>query len=909
MHLDDNLLVALAAHVTDSQAWRDAQPHLDTCPSCRAALAGAAKAISQRAQSLSGTALEQPTQPSDRSASPRGLSLVGATFAGRYRIDAELGRGGMGIVYRAWDERLSRSVALKVASRPAEAQYRERLLREARAMASISHPRVVAVHDTGEHDGQLYVAMELIDGVTLDRLISERRPRARELLRLGAQVAEGLAAIHAAGLVHRDVKPANVMIDRAGNAKVMDLGLVRQGAEPHAPAHGAGPLSTASSQTAETKEHVRATPSGTRLGAVLGTVGYMAPEQLRGENVGPAADQFSFCVTLYECLARRRPFDTSDFEAWQSGAATPAPALVKARGLPSHVSRVIARGLERDPAKRYADLPALMAALEHRPHRRAYVLGSLAAVAGVVAAGAWWGQGALATRECQVRGRRVEQVWNPAVRARVRGAVLGSSRTYPVEQLDRALLELDERAARWSERAETLCRDERAGKLAAQAASAERTCLDELLGSLRGLAGAFEKASPSTSLALASSVKDLHTVASCAARRPDALGSDAWSSEARARIAEHLARARMGQLTEAVDGLGAVAHEAAGRGARAIQVSAELSRTGVLLRASRHDERTVAEVKAAVRLAEAEGLDELVFVGRRQLAELYGRWLRDAATANEVTQDARAALERLGSPPAEAGSLALVEAWNLSAADDMRGALLKIDEAERLCATECAPELRAAIPAARASMWAQVDPGEKGVTETRRATELIERLYGPESVELFSPLVQQCKVAVTAEAFEEAVRSCDRALALAAKYQLEPSGLLALALSLRGMSHHELTHPELSRADLDAAEALYEGLPGVDPFARIVNLSYLALLDAEEHRPQARARATSALELAKLRGEGEVVALPTLVLGLALGDTREGREHFESGRKVFAAVEDASTLRWIDKERDRIWKR
>src|SRR5262249_26844715 len=159
---------------------------------------------------------------------------------------------------------------------------------------------------------------------------------------------------------------------------------------------------------------------------------------------------------------------------------------------------------------------------------------------------------------------------------------------------------------------------------------------------------------------------------SCGANKPDRLGSDPWSVDARAKIAEQQARARMGQTTEAIDGLKRLAQEAALRGARPIQVSAELSRTQLEIRAARHDEHTLTDVKAAVRLAEAERLDALAFTGRRQLAELYGRWRRDPAAAKEAMQDARAALERIGSPAAEAGALAYTEAWNLSAAGDPR---------------------------------------------------------------------------------------------------------------------------------------------------------------------------------------------------------------------------------------------
>src|SRR5262249_22246367 len=152
--------------------------------------------------------------------------------------------------------------------------------------------------------------------------------------------------------------------------------------------------------------------------------------------------------------------------------------------------------------------------------------------------------------------------------------------------------------------------------------------------------------------------------------------------------------------------------------------------------------------------------------------------------------------------------------------------------------------------AARAGAWAGSDPGPHSVVEARRATALIEKLYGPESVELFNPLVQVAKAAVTAEDFEEAVRSADQALSLADRYHIEPSGFVAVAHGMRGIAHHELGHRQQAREELGAADAMYAGLPGMDPFARVVNAGYLALMDVEDHDVHAVEHAKAVVALA-----------------------------------------------------------
>lgn len=274
---------------------------------------------------------------------------------GRFVIERTLGAGAMGTVYCAHDPDLSRTVAVKVLRAQVDARSTARLLREARGLARINHPHVVTVFEVGAIDGQPFIAMEYLPGQTLGQWVVGRA--ASEILRAYRAAGEGLAAVHAAGLVHRDFKPTNVLVDTDGHVRVADFGLVRAPglADTHAP-DWAPPLDW------------RATTTG----AVLGTPAYMAPEQLNGSRVDAAADQFAFCIALYEALTGALP------------AGVREGRLPPRGGLPRSVHRAILRGLSTEPAARWPDMPAMLTALE--PRRKWPWIGFALAV---LATGAW----------------------------------------------------------------------------------------------------------------------------------------------------------------------------------------------------------------------------------------------------------------------------------------------------------------------------------------------------------------------------------------------------------------------------------------------------------------------------------------------------------------------------------------
>ena len=262
------------------------------------------------------------------------MSLTPGTRIGPYAILSQLGAGGMGEVYRAQDSRLARIVALKLIRRTLvhDDAALDRLLREATLASALNHPNIVTIYETGVADGDRYVAMELVEGQTL-RLLAEGGMPVARAIGIGRQIAEALAVAHAAQIVHRDIKPENVMVRPDGYVKLLDFGLARL--QPGAIA--AGP-----------------TTAATEAGLILGTIGYMAPEQARGDKVQAEADIFALGVLLYELVTGRHPFTAASALGtlhalmWE----TPEPPSLLNPELPRPVDQLILEALQKDPRLR-----------------------------------------------------------------------------------------------------------------------------------------------------------------------------------------------------------------------------------------------------------------------------------------------------------------------------------------------------------------------------------------------------------------------------------------------------------------------------------------------------------------------------------------------------------------------------
>ena len=422
--LDANAVQDLMAGALDDTARAAAILHLDDCPECRGTLGALARDAvldvtgvdplaatrAPVADPLAETSASMPGVTSlaeTADLGPHAARLVATSDGprlGRYVSLERIGAGAMGVVYKATDSELGRRVALKLLKRP-DRELTERLVREARAMAQVTHPNVVAVYEVGVADASTYIAMELVEGASLR---AWQRGRAMvEILEAYRAAGHGLAAAHAAGIVHRDFKPDNVLVGTDGRVRVTDFGLAAS-----RPAERAGHLLASANVDGDGSAGAGSAADGRRgahdgdgsagagsaadgrrgafdvelttAGTVLGTPAYMAPEQFTGGNVDPRTDQFNFCVALYEALHGVRPFAGTSFtelgENVCDGRMTPPPARSR---VSNAVRAIVLRGLAVKPGDRYATMDHLLAELGRdraRPWRRAAtVLGALAA--------------------------------------------------------------------------------------------------------------------------------------------------------------------------------------------------------------------------------------------------------------------------------------------------------------------------------------------------------------------------------------------------------------------------------------------------------------------------------------------------------------------------------------------------
>ncbi len=357
------------ARVTADAAART-QEHMSECAPCRRLVSEAAKYYLQgdgpRSVGLQRHEFSQERTVAEISQRRLRLTtLAKGTMVSRYEVVGTVGAGGMGVVYAARDPHLGRTVALKLmrsdGAAPADADKTQaRLLREARAMACVAHPNVVVVHDAAVFDGQVFVAMELVQGKTLGKWLRETPRNWREVVHLFVQAGWGLAAAHRASIVHRDFKPENVLVGDDGRVRVTDFGLARPAAfaaEEGAPLPPVDGPAAAAAMTEGTL---------TRTGMFIGTPAYMAPEQFRGDAVDARADQFSFCVALYEAVYGARPFAADDLRSLSievTGGRICQPPHGTA--IPDSLREVLLRGLRIEPAQRFPSMEALILALDN----------------------------------------------------------------------------------------------------------------------------------------------------------------------------------------------------------------------------------------------------------------------------------------------------------------------------------------------------------------------------------------------------------------------------------------------------------------------------------------------------------------------------------------------------------------
>lgn len=360
---------------------------------------------------LDSEALGDAAQAYDSLDAERAFAAVSANLLGRpedpptigrFQVERRVGSGGMGVVYAAVDPKLDRRVAIKVLRTDVGAAGQERLLREARALARLNHPNIVSVHEVGTIDERVFIAMELVEGIPMSAWL--RTPRSwTEVAPVALDAGRGLAAAHEAGIIHRDFKPANVVLRPDGRAVVLDFGLARQ------------TESTSPSQDATSLHGHDVGDTATKASSIAGTPAYMAPEQHLGLSATAQSDQFAFCVSVYEALYGQRPFESATrmglLQAIDEGRFRPPP---QSRAVPRWFRQVLLRGLASAQPDRWPSMEALLAVIERRtvPLGRRLLVPVL--VAGLAGTGVL-----LATKSngpsCAQQASEIDSTWNPAV--------------------------------------------------------------------------------------------------------------------------------------------------------------------------------------------------------------------------------------------------------------------------------------------------------------------------------------------------------------------------------------------------------------------------------------------------------------------------------------------------------------
>ncbi|WP_239576809.1 serine/threonine-protein kinase [Archangium primigenium] len=476
----------------------------------------------------------------DTGRSERGTSReeLPVTQVGRYLLLKKLGEGGMGVVYSAYDPDLDRKVALKLLhsdGRTDPELARARLQREAQAMARISHPNVIPIFDVGVWGAQVFLAMELVDGGTLGSWMKEGQHPWRLVLEKYLDAGRGLQAAHAAGLVHRDFKPANVLMSREGRVYVTDFGLARQVGESGRETD----FLPEEAQEFITEDRRMLEAQLTQSGLVMGTPNYMSPEQFQGSDLDARSDQFSFCVALYFALYGKRAFEPSRMRAYSNSSRLKAQnaartdslseptspmrrqtAPVTPRGqpkelvqaevqeriiqepprdvkLPGWVRDALMRGLELTPGARYPSMAALLDALsqeQRRLKRRNWVVGATAAAVGLGVVGGIVYQG---SQVCADAGAPMTTTWSPDARQRLEASFLATELPFAQEMATRVSQTLDHYAESWRAQSVEACvATRKLGSQPEELFTRRAACLERRRQDLGALVGLMSQADP-----------------------------------------------------------------------------------------------------------------------------------------------------------------------------------------------------------------------------------------------------------------------------------------------------------------------------------------------------------------------------------------------------------------------------
>jgi serine/threonine protein kinase/tetratricopeptide (TPR) repeat protein len=796
---ENDLLELLAGAGAESEA-EHVRRHLDACEECRAAIAAL----------LRGGATPQVVRrPGDR--------------VGRYRILRRLGAGAMGVVHAALDPDLDRDVALKLLRPAGDAeQVRARLRREAKALARVSHPNVTAIYDVGiDHDPSasapvVYVAMELVDGVTLRRWLADGARSWRDVVDMLGQAARGLQAAHEAGVVHRDVKPENILVGRDGRVRVTDFGLAQLGAGDAEPRRPTGPAITTSIDD-----------DLTATGTLVGTPAYMAPEQFEGLRADARSDQFALCVVLYEALFGRRPFAGLDLQslgrAVLDGRLERPPTEVR---VPAWLRALVMRGLARRPADRFPSLAPIADALTDPPRpwfrsAPALVLGTTC----LLGLAAWPYDDSRGGRSCSETGAQLFPAWGDERRTAVRESIRATATPFA----DDVATRVDDGIQRWSDawvrEREALCEAmSEHGPGSDALLDLRLACLDRGRRELSALTDALARADWSLVEEAVQLVDRLPAIESCREPHPGSRGLSPPRpaiaervGELRSELADADVRIAADQLRLAETLASDVLAEATRLDDAPLHAEALLAVARSIDARVRPDEAEHALFEAGY-AAEAAGHDEVAARAWIDLVYVTGYLRLDFARGRELSRQADAALKRLGSDVRL--ELELVDRLGLvegEAGEEAR-AIESLEHGVARAEVELGRDSLELAQLLETLAVVQRNRGELGaaVSSGLRSLEIREARLGPLHPGLVPTMSTLAGVLTLRDDTPRAMALLHRALAI----QISTSGRehpdTATLLSLMAFAYESMPAPVQAVALLDEAVAISERTAGPD---------------------------------------------------------------------------------------------
>ncbi|HEX8703027.1 MAG TPA: serine/threonine-protein kinase [Myxococcaceae bacterium] len=734
---DENTLVAFTHRLLGADERPLVESHLRGCSECRQVIALLAEA--QPSPGAEASSEEDPSVGSGEPLPPLPERMLSPGMQlGRYILLRPLGVGGMGVVYAAYDSELARTVALKLlreGQSPSE-EARARLQREARAMARLTSPYVLPVYDVGTWRDQVFVTMELVEGGTLTHWLAEQPRGWREVRRVFLEAGRGLAAAHAAGLIHRDFKPDNVLVGADGRVRVTDFGLARstQASEPPAGAKDGRPP-------------VPQEPGLTQQGTLMGTPAYMSPEQFEGRPVDARSDQFSFCVALYEGLYGHRPRAGASPEALEQALKLRLPPA-RTR-VPAWLRRVVLRGLSADPQGRFASMEALLEALRDDPgvRRRRWALG--AGVLGLVLAVAAGMHlvGERRSQLCKGAERKLEHLWDGPVRKEAEAAFLATGKPHAANAWKTVATGLDRYTAEWTGAHVEACEATRVrGEQSEQALDLRMACLERRRRELGALMKVLREADASLLDRAPSAVQALKPVTDCAdvetlRIRPSLPEGEPQRSRAEAltqTLAEVGVLYDMGRFIQGLEVAQRALEEARALGFAPLEAEALLLVGQMQERLGKKEdgEKTVLE---SVLTAHAAGRPDLAVNGYLQLA-----WVtqKRPEVAHSWARFASALIRATGNEPRKQAHLLHNEAFILLEQSRPLEASERLLQAATLMERELGPDsLRlASVLTNAAAVLDQLERQSEALPLAKRSLAIHEKAMGPEDPNLVPSL-------------------------------------------------------------------------------------------------------------------------------------------------------------------------